>query len=138
MLIVDSLIVSGVRFVLERLAEAVYAELYDETSLREELLAAQMKLELGEISEDEFAQIERQVLSAMREVRVRREGTSPTSFELLERERAPEPRRSREAGRDGSSGDGEADAPRLRLTFEGVEADLGQDEGDGGLASKPP
>jgi hypothetical protein len=71
MLIVDSLIISGVKFVLTRLAEAVETEMYDESSLREELLAAQMKLELGEIDDDEFAQIEEQVLAGMREVRAR-------------------------------------------------------------------
>jgi hypothetical protein len=58
MLIVDSLIISGVKFVLTRLAEAVETEMYDETHLREELLAAQMKLELGEITEAEFGEIE--------------------------------------------------------------------------------
>lgn len=71
MLIVDSLIISGVKFVLTRLAEAVEAEMYDESSLREELLAAQMKLELGEINDEEFGQIEEQVLAGMREVRAR-------------------------------------------------------------------
>lgn len=71
MLIVDSLIISGVKFVLTRLAEAVEAEMYDETSLREELLAAQMKLELGEITDEEFVAIEEQVLAGMREVRAR-------------------------------------------------------------------
>ena len=67
MLIVDSLIISGVKFVLTRLAEAVEAEMYDETALREELLAAQMKLELGEISEEDFARLEEEVLRGMRE-----------------------------------------------------------------------
>jgi hypothetical protein len=75
-LIVDSLIISGVKFVLTRLAEAVEAEMYDETSLREELLAAQMKLELGEIADEEFAQIEERILAGMREVRERREAAS--------------------------------------------------------------
>ncbi len=73
MLIVDSLIISGVKFVLTRLAEAVEAEMYDESALREELLAAQMKLELGEITDDEFARIEEQVLAGMREVRARQQ-----------------------------------------------------------------
>jgi hypothetical protein len=67
-LIVDSLIIQGVRFVLSRLAEAVEAEMYDETALREELLAAQMKLELGEITDEEFAQIEEGVLAGLREM----------------------------------------------------------------------
>ena len=74
MLIVDSLIISGVKFVLTRLAEAVEAEMYDETHLREELLAAQMKLELGEITDDEFAQIEEQVLAGLREIGERKRG----------------------------------------------------------------
>jgi gas vesicle protein GvpG len=71
-LIVDSLIISGVRFVLTRLVEAVDEQMYDETSLREELLAAQMKLELGEIDEGEFAQIEEVVLAGLREIAERK------------------------------------------------------------------
>jgi hypothetical protein len=77
LLIVDSLIISGIKFVLTRLAEAVEAEMYDEGALREELLAAQMKLELGEIDEAEFARIEEQILAGMREVRARRGETAP-------------------------------------------------------------
>ena len=79
MLIVDSLIISGVKFVLTRLAEAVEAEMYDETHLREELLAAQMKLELGEITDEEFGEIETQVLAGLREIAERkRDKTAPT------------------------------------------------------------
>jgi len=68
MLIVDSLIISGVKFVLTRLAQAVEAEMYDESALREELLAAQMKLELGEITDEEFGSIEEEVLRGLREI----------------------------------------------------------------------
>ena len=71
MLLVDSLIISGVKFVLTRLAEAVEAEMYDEGALREELLAAQMRLELGEITVVDFTAIEEGVLAGMREVRAR-------------------------------------------------------------------
>lgn len=76
MLIVDSLLVSGVKFVLTRIAEAVEAELYDETHLREELLAAQMKLELGEIDDDEFEAIEKQVIAGLREIAEHKRGTA--------------------------------------------------------------
>lgn len=76
MLIVDTLLVSGVKFVLSRLAEAAESELYDEGALREELLAAQMKLELGEISEEDFTRLEAQLLAGMREIRARREAAS--------------------------------------------------------------
>ncbi len=105
MLIVDSLLISGIKFVLTRLAEAVEAEMYDESSLREELLAAQMKLELGEISEDEFARIEEQVLAGMREVRARQKAAGRRPAE--EHEEAP---------------------PGTRFTVESVEANLDRSE----------
>jgi hypothetical protein len=78
-LIVDSLLVSGIRFVLTRLAEAATAEMYDETHLREELLAAQMKLELGEIDEETFARIEEEVLRGMREIALHKRGDAGSS-----------------------------------------------------------
>jgi hypothetical protein len=78
MLIVDSLIISGVKFVLTRLAEAVESEMYDESHLRDELLAAQMKLELGEIDDEEFAAIEEQVLAGLREIAERKRGIAKT------------------------------------------------------------
>jgi hypothetical protein len=78
MLIVDSLIISGVKFVLTRLAEAVETEMYDESHLKDELLAAQMKLELGEIDDEEFAAIEEQVLAGLREIGERKRGITQT------------------------------------------------------------
>ena len=81
MLIVDSLIISGVKFVLTRLVEAVEAEMYDESALREELLAAQMKLELGEITDDEFASIEEAVLKGLREVGERKRAAAASARE---------------------------------------------------------
>jgi hypothetical protein len=102
-LIVDSLLISGIKFVLTRLAEAVQAELYDESGLREELLAAQMKLELGELTEEEFGQIEQQLLASLREVRERKKAASGG------------------AGREG------AEEGRT-FTIESVEANLDRDE----------
>ena len=54
-LILDSLLIGGITFVLDKVAAGGRAEMNDDTALREELLAAQMRLELGEISEEEFA-----------------------------------------------------------------------------------
>jgi hypothetical protein len=73
MIILDTLLIGGIKFVLGKLVAAVDAELNDDTHLREELLAAQMRLELGEITEAEFADTERQLLDAIRAVRDRRE-----------------------------------------------------------------
>jgi hypothetical protein len=46
----------------------------DDTALRDRLLEAQMQLELGEISEQEFAGIERDVLAAIREIKRPQQG----------------------------------------------------------------
>ena len=73
-LIVDDLLIGGVRFVLGKLVEAVDAELSDDSVYREELLAAQMRLELGEISEAEFRAIEDDVLAQIREIKSRQPG----------------------------------------------------------------
>lgn len=74
MFLIDSLLIGGIRFVLDKVASAAEHELHDEDRLREELLAAQMRVELGEMSEDEFAEFERDVLARMREIREAREG----------------------------------------------------------------
>jgi gas vesicle protein GvpG len=71
--ILDSLFVGGIRFVLDKVASAVDAEMNDEGGLREQLLAAQMQYELGEIDDDELAEIERDVMARLREIRERRE-----------------------------------------------------------------
>ena len=48
--------------------------MHDDSSLREQLLEAQMQLELGEITDDEFAEIERDVLARIREIKGRKPG----------------------------------------------------------------
>jgi hypothetical protein len=78
LLIVDTLLVGGIKFVLGKVAAAVEAELNDDSQLREELLAAQMRLELGEISETEFAAFESDVLARLREIRERKQGGAQT------------------------------------------------------------
>jgi hypothetical protein len=72
--ILDSLLVGSLRFVLDKIVAAAEAELDDDSSLRERLLEAQMQLELGEISESAFAEIERDVLARIREIKRSRPG----------------------------------------------------------------
>ena len=74
MFLLDSLLISSLRFVLDKLLAAAEAEAHDDTALRERLLEAQMKLELGELSEEEFVGIERDVLARLREIRESRGG----------------------------------------------------------------
>jgi hypothetical protein len=72
--ILDSLLIGSIRFVLERVVAAAEAEAQDDTALREQLLEAQMKLELGELTDAEFATIERDILRRIREIKQAQQG----------------------------------------------------------------
>ena len=74
MFILDSILIGSLRFVLEKVVAAAEAEMNDDSALRDQLLEAQMRLELGEITEQEFAEIERDVLAAIREIKRPQQG----------------------------------------------------------------
>ena len=80
MLIIDSLLISGIRFVLDKVVTAVDTEMNDDTALREQLLAAQMRVELGEMTQPEFEQLEAGILARLREIRESRQGTGPATL----------------------------------------------------------
>ena len=74
MFILDSLLIGSLRFVLDKIVAAAEAESQDDGALRERLLEAEMRRELGEITAEEFAGIEREVVTAMREMKGRHQG----------------------------------------------------------------
>jgi len=74
MFILDSLLIGSLRFVLDKVVAAAEAEAQDDSALRDQLLEAQMRLELGEISEEEFVEIERDVIARMREIKGQQQG----------------------------------------------------------------
>ena len=76
MFILDSLMISGIRWALETALTAAEAEMNDDSVLREQLLEAEMRREMGEITDDEFRDIERDLLARIREIRERRDGGS--------------------------------------------------------------
>jgi hypothetical protein len=80
MVIIDTLLIGGIRFVLDKVAAAVETEMNDDTALREQLLAAQMRVELGEMSQEEFDVLESDILARLREIRDRRQGSGPAAF----------------------------------------------------------
>jgi hypothetical protein len=81
MFILDSLMISGISWALKTAVTAAEAEMNDDTALREQLLAAEMQREMGEISDDDFVEIERDLLGRIREIKERREGGSgPLAF----------------------------------------------------------
>ena len=79
MFILDSLLIGSLRFVLDKVVTAAEAELHDDSALREQLLEATMKLELGEISEEEFITLERDILARIREIK----GSDQGAFTLV-------------------------------------------------------
>jgi len=74
MFILDTLLIGSLRFVLDKVVQAAEAEMHDDSALRDQLLEAQMRLELGEITDDEFAVIERDVIAAIREIKGKQQG----------------------------------------------------------------
>ena len=85
MFILDTILIGGLRFVFDKIAAAVDAELNDETHLREQLLAAQMRLELEEISEAEYYALEADLHDRLRAIKERQQGTpafSPGEYRI--------------------------------------------------------
>ena len=80
MLIIDSLIFSGIRFVLDKIAAAVDTEMNDDTVLRERLLDAQMQVELGEMTQAEFDALETDLLARIREIRQGQRGDASAAI----------------------------------------------------------
>ncbi len=76
MFLLDSLMISGLKWVMNTVVTAAEAEMNDDTALREQLLDAEMRREMGEISDDEFVDIEADILARMREIKERRDGGS--------------------------------------------------------------
>lgn len=82
MFILDSLFISGLRWVLDNVATVVDAELNDDTALREQIMEAEMRREAGEISDEEFADLEADLLVRIREIKERqRGGSEPIALE---------------------------------------------------------
>ena len=74
MFILDSLLIGSIRFVLDKVIAAAETEMQDDSALRDQLLEAQMRLELGEISDEQFTEIESDILRAIREIKGRQQG----------------------------------------------------------------
>jgi hypothetical protein len=71
--ILDSLLIDGLGFVLDKIKVAVDADQDDESRLREALVDGQTRLEAGEISEDAYTALERDILERLGAARRRRQ-----------------------------------------------------------------
>jgi Gas vesicle protein G len=66
--ILDSLLVGGLRFVLQKVADVADSELNDPERWRALLLESQLAYESGDITADELAVREREILARLREL----------------------------------------------------------------------
>jgi hypothetical protein len=69
--LLDSLLIGGIQYVLDKVATVAEQELNDPERQRERLLEAQMQLESGDITDEEFAAIETDVFDKIREIKAR-------------------------------------------------------------------
>jgi len=72
MFLIDDLLLSpltGLKFILSQIEKVVDRELNDETVIKEQLLELQMRLELDEISEDEYRAREQELFARLRAIK---------------------------------------------------------------------
>jgi gas vesicle protein GvpG len=67
--ILDSLLINGIKFALEKVAQVVDQELDNPEALQQHLLEAQMQLEEGTIDEQTFAEMEADIFARIRELK---------------------------------------------------------------------
>lgn len=87
MFILDSLLIGGIKFALEKVLAVAEQELDSPEGLQQRLLEAQMQLEEGAIDEETFAAIEQDVFVCMRDLRGDEQTggiADATSFERIE------------------------------------------------------
>lgn len=69
MFILDSLLINGIKFALDKVLQVAEQELENPETLQQRLLEAQMQLEEGEIDEETFTEIEADVFARIRELK---------------------------------------------------------------------
>jgi Gas vesicle protein G len=65
--------VAGIRWSLGKIQAVVEDELTDDTSVKQDLMELQMKLELGDIDDAEYTRGEAEIMARLRDVRAWRE-----------------------------------------------------------------
>ncbi|HEV2708333.1 MAG TPA: gas vesicle protein GvpG [Pyrinomonadaceae bacterium] len=74
MFFIDDLLlapVNGFKFILRQIQQIADRELNDDTVIKEQLLELQMRLELEEISEEEYAAAEAELFARLRAIKTR-------------------------------------------------------------------
>src|SRR5437764_15157335 len=74
MFLIDDILlahVNGFKFIMKQIQQLADKELNDESVIKEQLLELQMRLELEEISEDDYAEAERELFARLRTIKAR-------------------------------------------------------------------
>ena len=74
MFLIDDILlapVNGFKFILRQVSEIANRELNDDTVIKEQLLELQMRYELEEISEEEYAEREAELFARLRAIKAR-------------------------------------------------------------------
>jgi hypothetical protein len=74
MFFIDDLLlapISGFKFILSQIQQMVDRELNDESVIKEQLLELQMRLELEEVSEEEYTKQEAELFARLRAIKAR-------------------------------------------------------------------
>jgi hypothetical protein len=77
MFLIDDILlfpVSGFKFILSQVQKVADRELNDDSLIKEQLLELQMRFELDEVSEEEFAEREAELFARLRVIRERQLG----------------------------------------------------------------
>jgi hypothetical protein len=69
--LLDNLLIGGIQYVLDKVATIADQELNDPERQRERLLEAQLQLENGDITDEQFVAIETDVFEKIREIKAR-------------------------------------------------------------------
>ena len=87
MFILDSLLINGIKFALEKVVQVAEQELENPEALQQRLIEAQMQLEEGTIDEETFAQIEADIFARIRELKGNEASggiADPSAFDEIE------------------------------------------------------
>jgi hypothetical protein len=68
--------IKGVVWIAEKVAEEADKKLYDEDTVRGQLMELELRLDLGEISEEEYLETEEVLLGRLRVIRERQAASS--------------------------------------------------------------
>ena len=74
MFLIDDILlapVNGFKFIMKQIQQLADKELNDESVIKEQLLELQMRLELEEISDEDYAEAERELFARLRAIKAR-------------------------------------------------------------------